>query len=208
MNIKKKAGDTTAKYAEPIYSVPELSAIIVAQNLKKLQALMILRKKKLYIQEILKLILDFLPDIHYCSNTIKKHIRNYINNKKVKKWGRGIFIDTHNYEDIYCYMPAQDCRIWRTKEINQNKYVEYCSVCEKKFTMGPYSLSSMVSFGGHDNGWEEFELVQSYCIKCHTDESSFLKSTEYKLMNSPFTVSEWIWPSKKLTNPLYIYLGL
>ena len=208
MDITKKAGNTNAKYVELIYSVPELSAIIAQENSRRVQSLMSLKRKKLYIKEILRLILDFLPDIHYCSNTIKKYIRNYINNKKVKKWGRGIFIDTHNYEEIYCYMPSQDCKLWRTKEINQNKYVEYCSVCEKKFTMGPYSMSSLISFGGDDNDWEEFELVQAYCIKCHADELNYLKSTEYKLMNSPFTMSEWIWPSKKLTNPLYIYLGL
>ena len=208
MNMKKKDGGTNAKYAELICSVPELSAIIVAQNLKRLQALLSLKSKNLYIQEILRLILAFLPDIHHCSNTIKKYIRNYINKKKVKKWGRGIFIDSHNYEDIYCYMPAQDCRLWRTTEIDQNKYVEHCCVCEKKFTMGPYSLSSILSLGGHNDGWEEFEFIQAYCIKCHTDESNFLKSSEYKLMNYPFSVSEWIWPAKKLTNPLYIYLGL
>lgn len=200
-----KDGCIIAKYAQPICLAKEPYVTIVRKKYEFIRAMKI---KKLYIQEILKLILGFLPDIHYYVNLIKNSIRNYIIKKKVKKWGRGIFIDTHNYEDAYCYMPSQDCRLWRTKEIDQNKYVEYCCSCEMKFTMGPYSLSSMISFGGHDNGWDEFELVQAYCIKCHVDEANFLKSSEYKLMNSPFNITKWIWPAKKLTNPLHIYLGL
>ena len=206
--MNKKDGDIPVNNAEHTYLVPGLSVIIAKKNCQNINIIASLKKKKLYIQEILKLILDFLPNIQYCSNTIKKYIRNYIVNKKVEKWGRGIFIDSHNYEDVYCYMPSQDCRLWRTKEIDQNKYVENCCVCGIKFTMGPFSLSSIISFGGHDNGWEEFELIQSYCIRCHVDESNYLNTTEYKLMNYPFIVSEWTWPSKKLRNPLYIYLGL
>ena len=205
MNNTKKDGSIIAKSAVPICSVKDLYAKNV-QN--KYAILMTMNVKKLYIREMLKLILDFLPNLCNYANIIKKNIRNYIIKKKVKKWGRGIFIDSHNYEDIYCYMPSQDCRLWRAAEIDQTKYVEHCCVCEKKFTMGPYSLSSIISFGGYDDEWDEYELIQSYCINCYPDEQNFLVSSEYKLINYPFTRTSWIWPSKNLTNPLYVYLKI
>ena len=184
-----KDGSILAKNVLLNYLAKEKSARIAYYTL-----IMCLRKENVNAKELSMTIASFLIGPHKASKIISRNIRNFILKKKVKKWGRGVFLNTMVTEEDYCYFPATECYLWKTINISQEKYVSHCSECQYKFKMGPHYIDSLYFSGSLE--YPDFELIEAFCHKCWVSPENYFKSPEYKLNNN--RTKTWSWPTREI----------
>ena len=161
-----KVGDIIAKNVFAGSKVKDLYAKIVSINKK-----IILKKMKNV--DLARHVYSFLPSLDEYCDTIKKYIRSYILYTKIKKWGRGIFIDTFVDADWYFYIPAFDCNLWKTYEINQDKYENENIKFEHKIVNDDYIPKG-------------FDLIIIKDVIQHWTDEDILKYLNEILINNKF----------------------